>query len=167
MGRDVSCAEGFQNPESKFSHFRDDSSYVYFNSAERTTTVESDNLHFKFAVNHNISDDVLYTINLSRAQFNRFVTVNGQDPAEYASAGQPIILPNGAFRFSGVSDALWYTDPDYPYFVTAYDEPFYQDRESVIYTFKADLTSRKWQNRYSVRPPSLPKNSRTVVLTPA
>jgi len=57
-----------------------------------------------------------------------------------------VILPNGAFRFSGISDVLWYTDPDYPYFVTAYDDPYYQDRESVIYTLKADLTSRKWTN---------------------
>lgn len=138
--------EGFQNPESKFSHFKEDSSYIYFNSAERTGTTESDNLQIKFAINHNISDDVLYTINFSRAQFKRFVTVNDKEPQAFATAGLPVILPNGAFRFSGVSDALFYTDPDYPYYVTAYDDPFYQDRESIIYTLKADLTSRKWTN---------------------
>lgn len=138
--------EGFQNPESKFSHFKNDSSFIYFNSAERTGTAESDNLHLKFAINHNVSDDVLYTVNFSRAQFNRYVTVGGKDPASFSTAGTPVILPNGAFRLSGISDALWYTDPDYPYYVTAYDDPFYQDRESVIYTLKADLTSRKWTN---------------------
>jgi hypothetical protein len=137
--------EGFQNPESKFSHFRDDTSYVYFNSAERTTTAKSDNLQVKFAINHNVSDDVLYTVNLSRAQFDRFVTVDGKQPQQFATAGLPVILPNGTFRFGGVSDMLYYTDPDYPYFVTCYDEPFYQDRESVIYTLKADLTSKKWK----------------------
>ncbi|HUV37147.1 MAG TPA: TonB-dependent receptor [Patescibacteria group bacterium] len=138
--------EGFQNPESKFSHFRDDSSFVYFNSAERTGTIETDNLQLKVAINHNVSDDVLYTVNFSRSQFNRFVTVDGKSPEEFSTAGGPVILPNGAFRFSGISDVLWYTDPDYPYFVTAYDDPYYQDRESVIYTLKADLTSRKWTN---------------------
>jgi hypothetical protein len=138
--------EGFQNPESKFSHFRDDSSYVYFNSAERTTMNENNNLNLKFAMNHNISDDVLYTINMSRSQFNRFSTVDGKSPAEFNTSGLPSILPSGSYRFSGVSNELFYTDPDYPYFVTAYDFPRYQDRNSVTYTLKADLTSKKWAN---------------------
>ncbi len=138
--------EGFQNPESSFSYFRDDSSYVYFNSADRTATTISDNINFKVKLNHNISDDVLYTINLSRVQFNRMQTVDDKDPADYLTAGLPVILPNGTFQFSGVSNQLFYTDPDYPYFVSCYDYPEYRDRKSVTYIAKADLTSKKWEN---------------------
>jgi hypothetical protein len=138
--------EGFQNPESKFSYFRDDSSYVYFNSADRTATTTSNNMNLKVALNHNISDNVLYTVNLSRIQFSRLESVNDKQPAEYLTAGLPVILPNGTFQFSGVSNSLFYTDPDYPYFVSCYDYPSYRDRVSVTYLAKVDLTSKKWEN---------------------
>lgn len=138
--------EGFQNPESNFSHFSEDSSYVPFNSAENTATTNSDNLHLKFTMNHNITDDILYTINLSRVQFNTLITVNGKKPSEFLTSGLPIVLPNGAFRFGGISNQTYYTDPDYPYFVTAYDYPQYQDRSTISYILKADLTSKKWEN---------------------
>lgn len=143
--------EGFQNPDSKFSHFEDDSSYVYFNSAERTNVATSDNLNVKFALNHNVNEDVLYSINVSRSQFDRYTSVKDpvtgelKDPEEFLAAGNPVILPSGVFQFSGVSNSIWYTDPDYPYYVDAYDAPFFQDRSSVIYTFKADLTSQQWE----------------------
>ena len=138
--------EGFQNPESQFSHFRDDSSYVYFNSAERTATMKSKNLHLNLALNHNISDDLLYTINLSRVRYNRLLTVNGKEPHEYLTAGMPVVMPSGSFEFNGASDAQWYTDPDYPYFVTCYDYPRYSHSVSTAYVLKADLTSDKWEN---------------------
>ncbi|MCI0478915.1 carboxypeptidase regulatory-like domain-containing protein, partial [Candidatus Uhrbacteria bacterium] len=138
--------EGYQNPESKFSHFRDDTSYVYFNSANNVTTGTSDDLNLKVAINHNISDDVLYTINLTRLQFNSLNTVDGQEPAEFATAGLPGTLPSGSWRYSGVSSEDFYTDPDNPYFVTAYDWPAYTDRTTVAYNLKADITSKKWRN---------------------
>jgi hypothetical protein len=138
--------EGYQNPESKFSHFRDDSSYVYFNSANNVTTGTSDDLNLKVAINHNISDDVLYTVNLTRLQFNSLNTVDGQEPAEFATAGLPGTLPSGSWRYSGISSEDFYTDPDNPYFVTAYDWPAYTDRTTIAYNLKADITSKKWQN---------------------
>ncbi len=138
--------EGFQNPDSEFSHFRDDSSYVYFNSANRTTTTTSDNLQVKVALNHNITDDLLYSINLSRIQFKSFTSVDGKDPEEYLTAGSPVILPSGAFQFSGVSNQAYYTDPEYPYFLTAYDSPFFGDRVSTTYLAKIDITSQQWKN---------------------
>ena len=138
--------EGFQNPESHFSHFRDDSSYVYFNSAERTATNKSNNLNVKFALNHNISDDVLYSIKLSTVRFNTLSTVNDKEPEEYSSAGMPAILPNGDWRYSGVSNMVFYTDPEHPYFVTCYDYPNYHHRKSATYILKADLTSKKWES---------------------
>jgi len=138
--------EGFQNPESKFSHFRDDSSYVYFNSADRTTTVKNDNLQLKVALNHNISEDLLYSINLSRTQFNTMNTVDGKSPEEYSTAGNPVVLPSGTYQFGGASNGAYYTDPDYPYYVTCYDQPFYQDRKSTTYILKSDITSQRWKN---------------------
>jgi hypothetical protein len=138
--------EGYQNPESHFSHFRDDSSYVYFNSAERISTNVSDDLNLKFGLNHNISDDVLYTINFTRLQFKQVTTVNDKDPNQFTTAGLPATLPSGSYRYSGVSNRIWYTDPDYPYYVTCYDWPAYTDRLSTAYNVKADITSKKWQN---------------------
>ena len=142
--------EGFQNPDSKFSYFRDDSSYVYFNSAERTNVAVSNNLNMKVALNHNLNDNLLYTINISRSQFDRTVSVQDpvtgelKNPQDYLVAGTPAILPSGVFMLSGVSNSIFYTDPEYPYFVDAYDFPYYQDRSSVIYTAKADITSQQW-----------------------
>ncbi len=103
--------EGFQNPDSKFSYFRDDSSYVYFNSAERTNVAVSNNLNLKVALNHNINDNLLYTINVSRSQFDRVVSVKDpvtgelKDPQDFLVAGTPTILPSGVFMLSGVSNA--------------------------------------------------------------
>ncbi|MBN2070855.1 MAG: carboxypeptidase regulatory-like domain-containing protein [Candidatus Krumholzibacteriota bacterium] len=138
--------EGFQNPDSKFSHFRDDTMYVPFNSANNITTNESDNLQMKIALNHNITEDVLYSINFSRIQFSSFTSVDGKDPDEYNTAGQPVILPSGGYQFTGVSNQVYYTDPEYPYFLTCYDMPFYGDRVSTTYIMKSDITSQQWKN---------------------
>ncbi len=137
--------EGFQNPECKFSHFKNDSSYVYFNSAERTATTTTDRLHMKFQLNHIISDDVSYSVKMSRAQFSRLSTVDDKEPSQFNVAGKPVIMPSGNYRYTGVTNAYFYTDPDYPYYITAYDFPRYHDRKSVVYTLKADLTSQKWE----------------------
>ncbi|MCX5753591.1 MAG: carboxypeptidase regulatory-like domain-containing protein [Candidatus Krumholzibacteria bacterium] len=138
--------EGFQNPESRFSHFRDDSSYVYFNAADNVQTGTSDDLNLKFAINHNISDDVLYTVNFTRLRFKSLNTVGDKTPAEFATAGHPGTLPSGSWRYSGISSEDFYTDPDNPYYITAYDWPAYTNRLTTAYNLKADITSKKWQN---------------------
>jgi hypothetical protein len=138
--------EGFQNPESHYSHFRDDSSYVYFNSAERIATRKSDDLNVKFGLSHNISDDVLYTVSFTRLRFKEINTVDNKQPSQFLTAGLPATLPSGSWRYSGVSDQNWYTDTDYPYFVTCYDWPAYTNRLSTAYNLKADITSKKWEN---------------------
>jgi len=137
--------EGYQNPMSHFSHFRDDSSYVYFNSANRVTTNKSHSLNAKFSLNHYISDDVLYTVKISTVRFNTLSTVNDKEPEEFDTSGLPVIMPGGAFRYSGASNMVFYTDPDYPYFITCYDYPNYHKRISASYILKADLTSKKWE----------------------
>jgi hypothetical protein len=137
--------EGFQFPDSKFSNFQDDSSYVFFNSATRTPEIETDNLQLKLSFNHNISEDLLYTINLSRLEFNRAQTVSDKQPNEFTSAGLPVDLPGAGDTHieSGITQAVWYTDPDNPYFITAYDFPFYSNRKTIQYLMKSDITSEK------------------------
>ncbi|MEE9269478.1 MAG: TonB-dependent receptor [Candidatus Krumholzibacteria bacterium] len=135
--------EGFQFPFSEFSHEREDSSFVFFNSATRSPDVKTDNLQLKLAFNHSISDKVLYTIRLSRLEFNLTRSVGGKAPQDYASAGLPVTLPGGTFLEGGVSQAAWYTDPDHPYFVTAYDFPVYTKRKSIQYLFRSDVTSER------------------------
>ncbi|MEJ2720741.1 MAG: TonB-dependent receptor, partial [bacterium] len=136
--------EGYQFPQSQFSNFQDDSSYVFFNSASRTPETENTNLQLKLGFNHNISDDLLYTVNVSRVSFNQTRTVSGKAPEDYATAGMPTTMPDGTYLQGGVSQAVWYTDSDNPYFVTAYDYPFYRDRKSVTYLLKSDLTSERF-----------------------
>ncbi len=136
---------GFQFPFSEFSNFREDSSYVYFNSATRTPEVENDNLHLKLSFNHNISSKVLYSVKLSRLQLNTLNTVGGKQPAQFASAGLPVTLPNGTYLEGGITNAVWYTDSDNPYFVTAYDYPLYSKDRTVQYLMRTDLTSEQFK----------------------
>ncbi len=136
---------GYQFPESKFSNFQDDSSYVFFNSADRTPETIDENLQLKLGFNHSLSDKVLYTVNVSRAEFVQTRTVDGKSPGQYDTAGLPTTMPDGTVIQSGVSQAVWYTDADNPYFITAYDYPFYRDRKSITWLFKTDLTSEQVQ----------------------
>jgi hypothetical protein len=135
--------EGFQFPFSEFSNFKEDSSYVFFNSSTRTPEIDDKNLQLKLAFNHNITEDVLYTFNISRLSFHRLQTVDGKIPQNFNSAGLPTHMPDGSTRQGGVSQAVWYTDPDHPYFVTGYDYPVFAERSSVQYLTKSDITSER------------------------
>ncbi len=145
--------EGFQFPFSDFKPFlRDpngaDSSFVPFNSAERTPERRSDNLHLKFGFNHNITSKILYSIKVSRLQLhtrNAVLDANGSQkrPQDYLTAGLPTTLPNGAYLEGGVTSAEWYTDDKFPYFVTAYDLPFFSDQTTVQWLMRGDITSEQ------------------------
>jgi hypothetical protein len=136
--------EGFQFPESKFSNFQEDSSYVFFNAASRTPATETSNLLLKLGFNHSmLNDRLLYALKLSRLEFYTNRSVGGKSPSQYESAGMPVTLPDGTYLEGGVSDPVWYTDADNPFFVTAYDFPRYTDRTAVQYTIRGDLTSHQ------------------------
>jgi outer membrane receptor protein involved in Fe transport len=146
---------GFQYPYSEFSPFiRDpegaDSAFVPFNSSTRTPEVVSDNMQFKLGFNHNITSKLLYTVKLSRLQLNTKQTVfdaygNAKAPNEFDSAGLPTTLPDGSYLEGGISNATWYTDSTDPYFVTAYDYPYYTNQQTVQYLLRADLTSEQYK----------------------
>ena len=136
--------EGFQFPQSQFSNFKDDSSYVFFNSSSRTPEVQDDNMQFKLQFNHNIKENLLYSINASVLTFNRTNSVDGKSPDQYSSAGLPLTLPDGTRRL-GITSADFYTDTNEPYFITAYDYPRYEERSSIQYLLKADITSEQFR----------------------
>ena len=145
--------EGYQRQFSDFKPFLDDpngadSSFVAFNSATRTPEAQTNNLQLKFGFNHQINTKLLYSIKLSRLDLRTKTSVldaegNQKDPAAFSSAGLPVTLPDGTYLSGGVTTAAWYTDDVYPYFVTAYDYPFYSDQQSLQYLIKGDLTSEQ------------------------
>ena len=134
--------EGFQFPHSEFSHSQEDTSFVFFNSAERTPQTETNNLILKLGYDH-VAEDLLYSVRLSRLAINRTFSVDGKQPHEYSSAGMPVTLPDGNHLESGVTQPTWYTDPDHPYFVTAYDYPMYDQQNSVQYLARFDFTNER------------------------
>ncbi len=145
--------EGFQRQFSDFKPFLDDpngadSSFVAFNSAMNTPEAQTNNLQLKFGFNHQINTKLLYSIKLSRLDLRTKTSVldaegNQKDPAAFSSAGLPVTLPDGTYLSGGVTTASWYTDDVYPYFVTAYDYPFYSNQQSLQYLIKGDLTSEQ------------------------
>jgi|GEM_PF-321072 len=147
--------DGFQVPFSNFKPFlRDphgaDSAFVPFNSAEHTPQRRSNNLQIKLGFNHNISSNLLYSIKFSRLQLKSTSAVrdangNPKTPTEYSSSGLPATLPNGNFLEGGITNAQWYTDDNFPYFVTAYDYPSVSNQETIQYLTRGDITSNQFK----------------------
>ncbi|MCP4545877.1 MAG: TonB-dependent receptor [bacterium] len=135
--------DGYMDTLSRWSYVRNDSSQIYYNSAEHTPTTDSYSNSVKFMAIHNISDNVFYRLALTRLFFDNLRTVNGQEPWEYDTAGTPATLHNGATQRS-ISPSIYYTDPDNPFLASAYDYPTYNDRQSISYILKFDMTSNRW-----------------------
>ncbi len=147
--------EGFQRGSGDFKPYLTspqgaDSSFVPFNSAMHTPETRSENLQLKLGFSHNITSKLLYTLKFSRLDLKSKSTVldeygDQKSPAEFTTAGLPVTLPDGTFLNAGVSTAVWYTDDNFPYFVTAYDYPFYSDQHSLQYLFKGDVVSDQFK----------------------
>jgi outer membrane receptor protein involved in Fe transport len=139
--------EGFQGPistwVSELEGAAGDTNKVYFNSAEHTATATNNNQQIKWTLTHTLSPKTFYEVKLSRLAFDVEQTVNGQRPEEYATAGKFIWVPGrGPVRTGNID---FYTDDDYPYFVTAYDHPAYNRRNTVTYLLRSDITSQRWR----------------------
>ena len=146
--------EGFQRQFSQFQPFLSgnaaDSSFVPFNSAERTPEERQENLQLKLGFSHNINSKLLYSLKLSRLDLHTKSSVldaNGdqKDPSEFTTAGLPVTLPNGSVLTGGITTATWYTDDDTPYFVTAYDYPLYSEQRSIQWLMRGDVTSEQFK----------------------
>jgi hypothetical protein len=135
--------EGFQQPYSDFSYFKADTSFVPFNSAQRTPTLTSDQLHTKLSLAHAVSARTLYRLDFSRLELRSGQKVGGKSPEQYETAGQPVTLPDGTYLPGGLTGQTWYTDADHPYFVTAYDFPYFAEQTTVQYVAQASITSER------------------------
>ncbi|MCB1161591.1 MAG: TonB-dependent receptor [Candidatus Krumholzibacteriia bacterium] len=137
--------DGFMDTLSRWSYIQNDSSQVYYNSAEHTPTSTSFTNSVKFVAVHNVSDNVFYKLALTRLGFERHSAVDGKSPVEYSTAGLPATLHNGA-TVRSVSGEIYYTDPNNPFLASAYDYPNYFDRNSTSWIAKFDLTSNRWKS---------------------
>ncbi len=145
--------DGYQRQFSPFKPFITDpsgadSSFVPFNSATNTPETISNNLQLKLTFSHNITSKLLYTLKLSRLDLQTTASVldengNLKDPADFSTAGLPVYLPDGSYVASGITVPTWYTDDQSPYFVTAYDYPFYSTQRSIQYLMRGDLISEQ------------------------
>ena len=150
-----SLFDGYQRQWSDFQPYITDpdgadSSYVQFNSATNTPETLSKNLQLKMGFSHNITSKLLYTLKFSRLDLQTESSVldangNLKAPEEFSTAGLPVTLPDGSYISSGVTVPAWYTDDNSPYFVTAYDYPFYTDQRSLQYLFRGDVTSEQFK----------------------
>lgn len=147
--------EGYQRQFSKFLPYLSDpkgadSSFVAFNSATRTPETISQNLQLKVGFSHNITSKLLYAIKVSRLDLHTKASVldangNQKDPADFSTAGLPVTLPNGSKLNGGITTPTWYTDDTVPYFVTAYDYPFYSEQQSIQWLMRGDITSEQFK----------------------
>ena len=147
--------EGYQRQFSKFLPFLSDpngadSSFVPFNSATRTPETISQNLQLKVGFSHNITSKLLYAIKVSRLDLHTKASVldengNQKAPEDFNTAGLPVTLPNGSTLNGGITTPTWYTDDTVPYFVTAYDYPFYSEQQSIQWLMRGDLTSEQFK----------------------
>jgi len=149
--------DGYQRGVSPFAPYVTDpdgadSSFVAFNSATRTPETQANNLQIKLGFSHNITSKLLYSIKLSRLDLRTQTSVldengNLKDPAEYTSAGLPVVLPSQLYDPdlppARITVPVWYTDDGSPYFVTAYDYPFYSDQRSLQYLIRGDIISEQ------------------------
>lgn len=136
---------GFRYPHSSFSTAQEDSSYVFFNSADRSGESLSLNQQIKFVLSHNITDETFYSLKLSLVSFDFKSTVAGKDPWDFNHGG--IWSPNLFYGHTSLylSGSDYYTDPLNPMFITTSDNAFYAEEYSRTYLSKFDITSTRWK----------------------
>ncbi|MBK6897954.1 MAG: TonB-dependent receptor [bacterium] len=138
--------DGFRYPYSSYSTAQEDSSYTWFNSADRSGVNRSLSQNLKFVLTHNLTDDTFYTMKVSALRNDNLFTVNGQDPWEFQHG--PIASP-GLFYGSAnlyLNGSDYYTDPLNPLFVTTSDFPFYGEDYTRTFIAKFDLTTTRWSS---------------------
>jgi outer membrane receptor protein involved in Fe transport len=137
--------DGFRYPYSSYSTAQEDSSYTWFNSADRSGVNRSLSQNLKFVLTHNLTDDTFYTMKVSALRNDNVFTVNGQDPWEFQHGGiwSPGLFYGQATLYLNSSD--FYTDPLNPLFVTTSDFPFYGEDYTRTYIAKLDLSTTRWE----------------------
>jgi len=139
--------EGYQTPTSdwtpELAGAAGDTNKQYYNSAEHVTTFRNTSTQLKWSMTHTLSPKTFYDLKISRLSFDTWNTVNTQTPSQYATAGKFVWVPGRGPQRTG--DRAFYTDENVPYFVTAYDSPIYNRRDTVTWLVRSDVTSRHWE----------------------
>jgi len=138
--------DGFRYPYSSYSTAQEDSSYTWFNSADRSGVNRSLSQNLKFVLTHNLTDDTFYTMKVSALRNDNVFSVNGQDPWEYQHGpiASPGLFYGQANLYLNGSD--YYTDPLNPLFVTTSDFPYYGEDYTRTYIAKFDLSTTRWSS---------------------
>ncbi len=137
--------EGFRYPYSQFSNVAEDSSYVYFNSANNDRQNTKLSQSAKLVWRHSLSEDTFYTVRLALVAFDTHVDVNGKDPYQYSHGGiySPGLFSGQTTIYTTAND--YYTDRLNPLYVTTSDYPRWEEQYSRTYQLKFDLTSSRWK----------------------
>jgi outer membrane receptor protein involved in Fe transport len=138
--------DGFRYPYSTYSATQDDSSQVWFNSADRNRQDTRIGQQAKLVWRQNLTEETFYTLKLSLVAFDSKTTVNDKDPWDFNHGG---ISSPGLFWGSTplyLTGIDYYTDPLNPLVITTSDYPYYQEEYSRSYTMRFDMTSSRWEN---------------------
>ena len=138
--------DGFRYPYSTYSTAQEDSSFTWFNSADRSGVNRSLSQNLKFVLTHNLTDDTFYTMKVSALRNDNVFTVNGQDTWEFQHGpiASPGLFYGQANLYLNGSD--YYTDPLNPLFVTTSDFPYYGEDYTRTFIAKFDLTTTRWSS---------------------
>jgi outer membrane receptor for ferrienterochelin and colicin len=130
---DTSFADGqptFNAKYGKWSFFPEDSTYVAYNAADHTPTTNSTFRQLKAVWTHSLNAKEVYTVRLARNAFHDTESVQDKEPWEYEI--------RSPFYWNGNED-------DNSYYVTHGDFPRYAERQTVVYSGKADFTTQRWR----------------------
>lgn len=140
--------DGWQNSASRWTPeigaADADTNKTRYNAAEHVWTNENTSRQLKWTLTQTLSAKTFYDVKVSRLSFDVLNTVNGKLPEEYATAGKYLWAPGRGPR--PVGNVSFYTDPEVPYFVTAYDLPSYSRRNTETYLLRSDITTQRWQD---------------------
>jgi outer membrane receptor protein involved in Fe transport len=137
--------DGYRYPYSSYSTAQEDSSYTWFNSADRSGANTSIGQQLKLVLTHNLTEDTFYTMKLSMLSSDGLYTVNDKDPWDYQHGGiwSPGLYYGQAPLYLNSSD--YYTDPLNPLYITTSDFPSYNEDYTRTLLMKFDLTTSKWE----------------------
>jgi len=136
--------DGYRYPNSSYSTVQEDSSYTWFNSADRRGTNERIGSNLNIILRHNLTEDTFYTLSLGLLKNESRFSVNDKMPWEYNHGG---VWSPGLFQAQNLLYLVgtdYYTDPDNPLFITTSDYPLYNENYVKTYTMMFKLTSSRW-----------------------
>lgn len=137
--------DGFRYPHSTFSTAQEDTSYTWFNSADRSGENKSLGQNMKLVLTHNLTESTFYTMKLSYLANDNLFTVNGKEPWDFQHGGiwSPGLFGGQSPLYLNATD--YYTDPLNPLFITTSDYPFYSENYVRTLLMKFDLTTTRWE----------------------